>query len=127
MFPLHARVMTRNGTLGKIVRQLSEYSPYEYLVLTSDGTPRILFHDHLRLAADVEQWLIAGNPWKGVERRAGPRRKRDKQDRAAQQTSGGRPAERRHAERRWIETSWWRRLLASPRKPRDNTVKWDEL
>ena len=106
MFPFRARVMTRNCTQGNIVRQLANHPPYEYLVFTLDGKLRVLFHDDLRLAADVARWLTTGKPWNGVERRKGRRRqgerRRDVQNRPEQLTSDRRVADRRQEDRRWI-------------------------
>ena len=101
MFPFGARVMTRNGTLGKVVRQVNYQPPYQYLVAILDGKPRILFDDDLRMAADVEQW-----PGDGIERRQARRRQRERRSdvhyRTEQLTSDRRLADRRHAGRRFI-------------------------
>ena len=106
MFPFGARVMTRHGTLGKIVRQLTNQPPYQYLVATLEGRPRILFHADLRLVPGVERWQIGDEPSKGYERRIGERRRRerrrDEQYRGEKQRSDRRVADRRQAERRWI-------------------------
>ena len=106
MFAFGTRVLTRNGTLGKIVRQLTNHPPYQYLVATFDGKPRIIFHTDLRSVAGVERWLITDEPWKGFERRHRQRRKRerrrDQQTRAQHPRWDRRVADRRQAERRWI-------------------------
>jgi hypothetical protein len=106
MFPFGARVLTRNGMPGKIVRQLTNHPPYQYLVATLAGKPRILFHTDLRLVAGVERWLITHEPWKDFERRKGERRRRERrrgeQNRADKSRSDRRVFDRRQAERRWI-------------------------
>ena len=109
MFPYGARVMTRNGMQGTIVRQLAIHPPYEYIVAGFDGKSRILSHGDLRLAADVERWLVTAKPWNGVERRKGQQRQRERRrgerNPAEQLIPDRRVAERRQDERRWIESN----------------------
>ncbi len=106
MFPFGARVITRNGPQGNMVRQLTNHPPHQFLVQTIDCKTLIVFHEDLRLAADVERSMITDKPWNGVERRNDQRRqrerRRDGQNGADQLTSDRRVADRRQAERRWI-------------------------
>jgi hypothetical protein len=101
MFPFGARVMTRNGTLGKVVRQINFHPPYQYLIEILEGEPRILFDDDLRMATDVEQ-----GPGNAIQRRQDIRRKRERRSDVKnpkeQLTPDRRMTDRRHAERRWI-------------------------
>jgi hypothetical protein len=106
MFPFGARVITRNGTQGNMVRQLTNHPPHQFLVQTFDCKTLIVFHEDLRLAADIPWSMISDKPWNGVERRNDQRRqrerRRDGQNGADQLTSDRRVADRRQAERRWI-------------------------
>ena len=109
MIPFGARVMTRSGTQGNMVRQLTDHPPHQFLVQTIDCKSLIVFHEDLRLAADVEQWMVSDKAWNGVERRNDQRRqrerRRDEPNRAVPLTSDMRVADRRQAERRWIVTN----------------------
>ena len=106
MFPFGTRVLTRNGMIGIIVRQLNNHPPYQYLVATMDGKPHTLFDTDLSLVPGAERWRISDKPGKGFERRKGERRKGERRradsNRALKSRSDRRVAERRQAERRWI-------------------------
>ena len=106
MFPFGARMLTRTGTKGIVVRLLTEQPPHQYLLVSVDGKSLIVFQEDLRLATADDWRLSIEELWNGVERRKVHRRQRERrhaeQNRMAQLTSDRRVADRRQAERRWV-------------------------